>query len=225
MVNKFLGTALIIAVTILAVLAAQKTISIFQNPDPYKSHVSLEQSVKQSKFNLVKDIFVESFIIGEESSLYLGRWHALFIVVYEFHYGIDAKDLHLTKVADGNGSGPDEYDIEVRALDIISTRLMAKTYNIDNSNLKNVEKKINEAHQDLYDREAYLAKQRLYLDPQKKNLGLIEESIRDTISNLAKALGQDIVINNVKMPGVPDEIKNLQPPRLIYQKGDMEPLF
>jgi uncharacterized membrane protein len=232
-------TVKIIAITILLTIVGTVAIlfvikSMGGTDTSYRKYLSLEQATKQSKYNLVKDMYAESFNIGKDQKgpFSYGSWHALYIVAYEFQYGVDADNLELilTKAGKKGKKGellePDTYKIKVKEVEVINSKIAGyRAENIDNTISLNVDAEMNQATQDLVNRREYLAKQRIFMDPEKKILNLVEVSIQETVMNLANALGENIIISEVEMPTIPANLKNLKPPKMHMQVGNIEPLF
>lgn len=195
-------------------------------PDPTeKIHITLEQATKQSKFNLVRDDMAEYFYICEEKGLGMNHWKALFLTGYSFQYGIDSQNVTLKKVS-AEGEYPEKWDVEVSELEVLSSEIKTmKAFTLDKAWFKNQEILISHSKDELILRKDSLALKRLYGDPNKKVVGLLEKSMSETITNLSKALGKNIQINKVKLPDAPDKWSANLNLSMKYQCGDINPVF
>jgi|GEM_PF-5295069 len=195
-------------------------------PDPTeKIHMTLEQATKQSKFNLARDDMAEYFYICEEKGLGINHWKALFLTGYSFQYGIDAANVSLKRVS-AEGVAPEKWNIEVSKLDVLSSEIkIMKAFTLDKSWFRNQEKLISRSKDELISRKDSLGLHRLYGDPSNKIIGLLEESITETVTNLSKALDKNIVINSVQLPPAPDGWDKDLNLSMKYQCGDINPVF
>ncbi|GAA0539192.1 hypothetical protein GCM10009098_03420 [Rheinheimera aquimaris] len=214
------------AVLLVVGLAIGWFVNDWLKPEPTeKIHLTLEQATKQSKFNLARDDMAEYFYICQEKGLGINHWKALFLTGYSFQYGVDSSSIALKK-ASPEGETPEKWNVEVSSLDVLSSEIkMMKAFTLDRAWFKNHEKLISKSKDELISRKNSLAIQRLYGDPNQKIAGLLEDSIRDTIVNLSKALGKNVEINSIKLPDPPenwDENLNLS---MKYQCGDINPVF
>lgn len=197
----------------------------FQSDETEKVHLTLEQAAKQSKFSLARDDMAEYFYICQEKGLGINHWKALFLTGYSFQYGIDAKSLTLKKVS-ATGEEPEQWEVEVSKFDVMSSEIKAmKAFTLDKAWFINQEKLISESKDELIQRKESLATQRLYGDPNKKIIGLLSESIGETVVNLSKALGKNIEITNIKLPEPPDNLGSDLNLSMKYQCGDINPVF
>lgn len=189
-----------------------------------KAYLSFEQATKQSKFNLVRDNYAEFFNIGEKLSA--GRsWKALTVVGYSFQYGVDTGDIQLRKVSE-EGVIPEEWEVDVKKLELGSAELNSmKIFPTKKGYINKHKDKIQHSQEELIPRKTALGLQRLHGDPAKKIQGLLRESITETLTNIARAMEQEIVITKVNLPKPPKDWQKGLKFTLKYQLGDITPIF
>lgn len=90
---------------------------------------------------------------------------------------------------------------------------------------KKHEEKIRTSQEGLIPRKKALGLQRLYGDPNKKIQNLLREAIMETLTNIGRAMEQEIVITKVNMPSAPKDWKKGLKFKLSYQMGDISPIF
>ena len=196
-----------------------------EDPGDDNTHISFEQATKQSKFNLVRDNYAEFFNVCESTKTGIGSWKALIVAGYRFQYGIDTADLTLRRVSE-EGVVPEEWEVDVNKLELGSAEIDSlKTFTVDKTLLKKYQQKINKSLEGMIDRKKALGLHRLYADPSKKITNLLQESIRDTLTNIALAMEKEIRIVKVNMPKPPKGWKKGLKFDLKYQCGNISPIF
>ena len=185
--------------------------------------MSFEQATKQSKFNLVRDNYAEFFDIGEKKKI--GSWKALMVVGYSFQYGIDISDITLRKTSE-EGVVPEVWEADVTKLELGSAELNSmKSFATNKTWFNKYKDKIQQSQEGLIPRKKALGLHRLYGDPNKKIQHLMREAIMETLTNIAKAMEQDIVIAKVNMPNAPKDWDKGLKLKLKYQLGGINPIF
>jgi len=186
-----------------------------------KIYVSLEKAVSQSKFNLVKDNYMEFFYLCEQGNP-VNNWKALMLATYTFQYGVDAHDVELINKGK-NSEGKSVYTINIKNVETLSSELsFMRAFTIEGALFKNQEKLISESKDDLINRRLYLSEVRLYTEQGSQIMGELKTGITNTVISLAGALGNDIVIDGVIFPKQPPPIKNTGVVK--YQCGDINPI-
>ena len=192
-------------------------------PDIEPVYMSFEEATKQSKFNLVRDNYAELFNIGEKKTF--GSWTALMVVGYTFQYGIDMDDLTLRRVSD-DGIQPEIWEVDVKSLELGSAELQSmKSFATDKTIFNKYKEKIQKSQEELIARKTALGLQRLYGDPSKKIYTLLQQSIQETLTNIARGMERDIQIAKVSMPTPPKNWKDGLKFKMKYQQGNINPVF
>lgn len=186
-----------------------------------KIYVSLEKAVAQSKFNLVKDNYMEFFYLCEQGNP-VNNWKALMLAAYTFQYGVDAKNIEL--VGKGkNAEGKKIYNIHIKQVETLSAEVsFMRTFTLEGALFKNQEKLISESKDDLIRRRLFLSELRLYSRGANQIMTELQTGITNTVISLAGALGEDIVIEGVTFPDQPPPIKHVG--TIQYQCGDINPI-
>ena len=186
-----------------------------------KIYVSLEKAVAQSKFNLVKDNYMEFFYLCEQGNP-INNWKALMLATYTFQYGVDAKNIELINKGK-NAEGKKIYVIDIKEVETLSSEVsFMRTFTLEGALFKNQEKLISESKDDLIHRRLFLSELRLYSGRGNQIMDELKTGITNTVISLAGALGENIVIEGVTFPDHPPPIKNLG--SIKYQCGDINPL-
>lgn len=194
----------------------------FAGDETEKMHISLEKAVAQSKFNLVKDNYMEFFYLCEEGKM-VNNWKALMMVAYTFQYGVDAKNIGLVnkgKTADGKT----RYDINIKQVEVLSSEIsFMRAFTLDDAMFKNQETLISQSKDDLMNRRLFLSALRLYSSDGSEIMIQLTEGIKNTTHSLAAALGEEVVIENIHLPEKPPPIEHVGSVK--YQCGDINPVF
>jgi len=194
----------------------------FHTDNTDKIYVSLEKAVSQSKFNLVKDNYVEFFYLCEQGNP-INNWKALMLAAYTFQYGVDAKNIELIDKGK-NAEGKHVYIIDVKKIENLSSEVsFMRTFTLEGALFTNQEKLISESKDDLMNRRLFLSELRLYSNQRGQILDQLTTGIKNTVISLAGALGEEVVIEDVTLPQEPAHFTH--PGGIKYQCGDINPLF
>jgi len=186
-----------------------------------KIYVSLEKAVAQSKFNLVKDNYMEFFYVCEQGNP-INNWKALMLATYTFQYGVDAHNIELIDKGK-NAEGKTIYTIRIKQVETLSSEVsFMRAFTLEGALFKNQEKLISESKDDLIKRRLFLSELRLYSGEGSQIMNELKSGITNTVISLAGALGQDIVIDGVTFPDHPPPIQHLG--SIKYQCGDINPI-
>ena len=190
------------------------------------THISFEQATKQSKFNLVRDNYAEFFNICEEGGIAgVGAWKALIVAGYRFQYGIDTADISLHRISE-DGVTPEQWEVDVKKLELGSAEIDSlKSFVVDKTIMKKYEAKIRKSQESMNKRRIALGLHRLHGDPSHKIVNLLQESIKETLSNIAQALDRNIQIVKVNMPKPPKDWKKGLTFEPAYKCGKISPIF
>ena len=186
-----------------------------------KIYVSLEKAIAQSKFNLVKDNYMEFFYLCEQGNP-VNNWKALMLAAYTFQYGVDAKNIELINRGK-NAEGKRIYRIHIKEVETLSSEVsFMRTFTLEGALFKNQEKLISESKDDLIRRRLFLSELRLYSRGSNQIMNELKTGITNTVISLSGALGEDIVIEEVTFPDKPPPIKHVG--SIKYQCGDISPI-
>jgi hypothetical protein len=97
-----------------------------------------------------------------------------------------------------------------------------RTFTLQGALFKNQEKLISESKDDLIKRRLFLAELRLFSREANQITNELKTGISNTVTSLAGALGEDIVINEVTFAEHSSSIKHFDSIR--YQCGDINPV-
>lgn len=193
----------------------------FRADETDKIYVSLEKAIAQSKFNLVKDNYVEFFYLCEQDNP-INNWKALMLATYTFQYGVDAQNIKLHKKGK-NSAGKSIYTIEIKKIEMLSSEVsFMRTFTLEGAPFKNEEKLISESKDEMIKRRLFLGELRLYSKEANQIMNELKTGITNTVTSLAGALGEDVMIEAVIFPDRPPPIKHFESIR--YQCGDINPL-
>lgn len=194
----------------------------FTGEETEKMHISLEKAVAQSKFNLVKDNYMEFFYLCEEGKV-VNNWKALMMVAYTFQYGVDAKNISLVNKGK-TPEGKTRYDIDIKQIEVLSSEIsFMRAFTLDDALFTNQEKLISESKDDLMNRRLFLSVLRLYSREGNDIMAQLIEGIKNTTHSLATALGEEVVIENIHLPEKPPPIQHIGSVK--YRCGDINPVF
>ncbi len=208
---------LLIAGIICGYWASQK----FRPDETDKIYVSLEKAVAQSKFNLVKDNYMEFFYVCEQGNP-VNNWKALMLAAYTFQYGVDARNIELINKGKNN-EGKNIYTIHVKEVETLSSEVsFIRAFTLEGALFKNQEKLISESKDDLINRRLFLSELRLYSHQGNQIMDELKVGIKNTVISLSGALGEDIVIDDVTFPDKPPPIRHAGGVK--YQCGDINPV-
>lgn len=201
-----------------------KSMFIDDDDGEKKTYISISNAVKESKFSFVRDDFSETFFLCEDGSFLVGDWKALVLTAYDFHYGVDAKNLELIP-ENGNEEQATKFKVNVKSIETISPRLKAmKVFTLERTIIRNEDKLISNSKDQLVARADKLATYRIEADPEKKIQTLLKEAIRETIQNLSVGLGRKIEISDVVLPRATSTVKAADL-KVKYQCGEAVPDF
>lgn len=193
----------------------------FNQGNTDKIYVALEKAVAQSKFNLVKDNYVEMFYLCEQGNL-VNNWKALMLVGYTFQYGVDAKNL-VMKVGQRDEQGRVHIELQITQIETLSSEIsFLRAFTLDKALLKNQEALVSQSKDDLVKRRQFLAELRLYSKESADIQQQLTMGISNTVLSLANALGSEIVIDKIILPEHAPPIQHVGTVR--YQCGDISPV-
>lgn len=193
----------------------------FKPDETDKIYVSLEKAVAQSKFNLVKDNYMEFFYLCEQGNP-VNNWKALMLATYTFQYGVDAHNIELINQGK-NPEGKTRYRVHIKKVETLSSEVsFMRTFTLEGALFKNQEKLISESKDDLIHRRLFLSELRLYSSDGNQIMSELKNGITNTVISLAGALGDDIVIDEVTFPDTPPPIEHIG--SIKYQCGDINPI-
>jgi hypothetical protein len=194
----------------------------FRGDETDKIYVSLEKAVAQSKFNLVKDNYMEFFYLCEQDNP-INNWKALMLATYTFQYGVDAKNIALHNKGKNN-QGKNIYTIEIKKIEMLSSEVsFMRTFTLEGALFKNQEKLISESKDDLIKRRLFLAELRLFSHDANQIKDELKIGITNTVTSLAGALGEEIIIDEVIFPEHAASITHVG--QIRYQCGDINPIL